>query len=583
MFKVRKTVLLLCLAVILISGCSDNITETTIKKDEKVTINNKSETKNETNKVTIEQVFVKDKADLKQLVEDDLKKANISTDNIKFESLKPDIAVVDDKGIIISNKAGTTPVNVIDTTTNKVIKQIEINTSPPGSSPSPSSTPGYNESPVVNNSSAGTDSSTVIKAPVLNDIEITGSYSSFNAKLSWSTVPNAVQYKVFRDGESVAVLDTNTFTDQKLSLSSYNYYVAACNASGCSPLSNSKKANQPLLKLRTIAFNAFDTVKGTGKLFVMNDDGSTILQLSPEETVAIDNAPPKWSPDGTKVAYISKNSGLHIINKDGSNLIVIGQTGNINNVNWSPDSKKLIIAKGDITASENEKGIFSINADGSDFKKLFQPKQYLTVNHPYWSPDGSKIVFHYLGRDEIISYGYTKDIYVINSDGSNPVNITNSPQEDDISPLWSPDGSRIAFQSISVNERDSNGKIKTYYQDIVSIKPDGTDKRILGRDSHPNFDIVWSPDGSKIAYLTNQYMNNVNIVRKDGGSIVTYNATCNNFLPPRWSPDSSKILVIDCDAIGNKGFFLFDIEKNKKTPFSINNVYDLRAFDWSLR
>jgi Tol biopolymer transport system component len=88
--------------------------------------------------------------------------------------------------------------------------------------------------------------------------------------------------------------------------------------------------------------------------------------------------------------------------------------------------------------------IYVMNADGSNQVNL--------TNHwgndiqPTWSPDGTRIAFM-SDRDGIF------DIYVMGSDGSNPVNLTNNPTRYDAWPTWSPDGTRIAFVSL----RDEGG------------------------------------------------------------------------------------------------------------------------------
>ena len=63
---------------------------------------------------------------------------------------------------------------------------------------------------------------------------------------------------------------------------------------------------------------------------------------------------------------------------------------------------------------------------------------------PAWSPDGSKIAFQ-SNRDG------NWEIYTMNADGSNQTNISNN-DFDDGSPSWSPDGSKIAFNTV----RDGN-------------------------------------------------------------------------------------------------------------------------------
>jgi Tol biopolymer transport system component len=100
---------------------------------------------------------------------------------------------------------------------------------------------------------------------------------------------------------------------------------------------------------------------------------------------------------------------------------------------------------------------------------------------PRYSPDGQRIAF-------VHDAGGRGQIFVMNADGSDAVNISNNAFCDR-SPVWSPDGARIAFRS----EREGDW-------DVYVMNADGTDQRRLagnvGLDRAP----AWSPDGTRLAW-----------------------------------------------------------------------------------
>lgn len=175
--------------------------------------------------------------------------------------------------------------------------------------------------------------------------------------------------------------------------------------------------------------------------------------------------------------------------------------------------------------------IFSINADGTGQKELTSS----WINRdPAWSADGSKIVFvrdadlpqlwtmnpggsrkarltHARGKEDgspnisrdaarvvftrTKSYGmrclYETDILVINVDTGRTRNLTKTCRRRELSPQWSPDGSKILF-----TRRTSGSK------QIFTMDSDGTDVRRLTDGPNGNHTPVWSPDGSMIAFVS---------------------------------------------------------------------------------
>ena len=118
---------------------------------------------------------------------------------------------------------------------------------------------------------------------------------------------------------------------------------------------------------------------------------------------------------------------------------------------------------------------------------LTDPSDCVQRLNPAWSPDGSVIAFTWtLGQG---------DIYVMNPDGTNQVNLTPGTQGwDDVDTAWSPDGTRIAYTS------DQYYDLLTFNTDIFVRNADGSGKVRVTDDIHIDRDPTWSPDGTEIAF-----------------------------------------------------------------------------------
>jgi TolB protein len=97
-----------------------------------------------------------------------------------------------------------------------------------------------------------------------------------------------------------------------------------------------------------------------------------------------------------------------------------------------------------------------------------------------WSPDGTRIAFDLAEADE------SSDVYVADADGSNRVALTTDPGAD-FAPVWSRDGTRIAF----VSYRAGNG-------DIWVMNADGSSQTPVTTDEGRDFGAGWTTDGGAV-------------------------------------------------------------------------------------
>lgn len=233
------------------------------------------------------------------------------------------------------------------------------------------------------------------------------------------------------------------------------------------------------------------------------------------------NSSPVWSPDGTKIAYVNAKLGTTIFdvknnmttqlsdknvfdyspkwNYDGKRIVFLTKEDK-NNAIYAADPvshiaipispAKVNVKSFDIsiynmlTYSAKVDGkwqVFLVDINGNNIQQLTYEGNNIS---PVWSPDGTKIVF-ISDRNQKL-----QKVYTMNSNSSNQRQLT-SGEYDEESPVWSPDGNKIAFISL-VNKK---GKVSV-------IDSTGTNQRIITNDKGDYFDLKWLPNNRDLGFTS---------------------------------------------------------------------------------
>jgi TolB protein len=210
--------------------------------------------------------------------------------------------------------------------------------------------------------------------------------------------------------------------------------------------------------------------------------------------------------------------------------------------------------------------IWVMNPDGSNRTNLTNSEN-VEDRDPDWSPDGTKILFSSTIDGPSAPDGSSGDLYVMNPDGSNIIRLTNATAAD-IAPAWSPDGTKIAFTRVNGNDFE-----------VWVMDADGLNQ--VNLTNHPARDgilgVCWSPDGSKIAFTTDRDGDvEIYSMDADGSNQINLTNRPGQDGEPDWSPDGTKIAFrnFQSEPPGPQDSDIYVMDANGANQVRLSGVQD---------
>jgi len=260
--------------------------------------------------------------------------------------------------------------------------------------------------------------------------------------------------------------------------------------------------------------------------------------------------------------------------------------------------------------------IVRVRPDGTGLTPLTcEPTLHVYSQYPAWSADGKKIVFQN-DADDADEFG--RDLWVMDANGGNGVNITNTPNVDEWQPAWFPSGKKIAYQAAGIEVLTLNARYGSKVTKTTRLTEDGSfpavspnGKRVaFGSDRDGDAEIYvmrtdaregpnnrpvkltdnatyddsqpdWSPDGSRIVYVS--YRNNADIfvMRADGSGKKNLTRSPAREQYPAFSPDG-KYIVFTSDRGGDQEIWKVRLDGTGLTQVTSDGLRNHQP-DWQPR
>jgi Tol biopolymer transport system component len=208
--------------------------------------------------------------------------------------------------------------------------------------------------------------------------------------------------------------------------------------------------------------------------------------------------------------------------------------------------------------------IVRVRPDGTGLTPLTcEPILHVYSQYPAWSADGKKIVFQN-DADDADEFG--RDLWVMDANGGNGVNITNTPNVDEWQPAWFPSGKKIAYQAAGIEVLTLNARGKA--TKTTRLTSDGAEPAI-------------SPNGKMLAFASHRdgdaeiYVMRSDIPEGPNNRPVklTDNATYSDSQPD-WSPDGSRIVYSSARGGNWEDIFVMRSDGSGKKNLTRNPARD---------
>lgn len=476
---------------------------------------------------------------------------NIS--NNTANDFEPDLSRDQRKIVFVSDRTGDNDIFIMDADGSN---QVNLTNYPGASDNSPVLSRDGKKIAFVSNRTGNNDIFVMNADGSGTAVNLTNCASGYSAgSPSWSP-----------DGLKIAFDYTNNGVSSIYTMSSYDGSGRTLRASGSSSYSYVQPSWSPEgTEIAVICINS-----GRRDIWLMASQGTMNYRTFTTNTLLKNH--PAWSPDGTKVAFTANNCIYTINVKDGSQLLQLTTAYNDYEPSWSGISSWLTgVARcknSDIYVTNADRYSRITNTPENEEDPIMSPDKtsiqfvrydstnstyYLSslnigtntiinlcsssnrIHSPTWSPNGSKIAF-------VSGYGSTYNVYTV--DGSGIRNLTNQIDNVNSWPSWSPNSSQIAFAST----RGTGGQ-QVYTMDQFG----GSQTQFTNVSGGSAWSPRWSPDGNKIAYVSNETGSEY-IYTRDCASPRTITKitapTYYDCYPWFWSPDSMKIImVINIDQV----------------------------------
>ncbi|MDQ3610878.1 MAG: hypothetical protein M4D85_04565 [Actinomycetota bacterium] len=314
-----------------------------------------------------------------------------------------------------------------------------------------------------------------------------------------------------------------------------------------------------------IAFESNRT--GDTEIWTMNPDGSVPLNItnSPDSGDVF----PAWSPDGTRLTFSSDradpgNFDVYVMNADGTGVTRLTDApGEDRGTSWTSDGERIVFHSARDRDASHSFDVFTMKPDGTDQTKIFTNGSAAYV---CGDSETGTIVFNSngdpLGTNPVNDNGFRDfEIFTMDIDGSNVFQVTSNTVIDS-GPKWSPDCSTISYNSLDTTSLD-----------IFRIDADGSD-RVNLTNTPGVFDAfsAWSPDGSRIVFSSNRDVNFeiYSMDAIDGGNVTRLTFTDLGQADFRADWGTGQILIdgppqtmADCKNQGYKAYFRPESFKNQ--------------------